>query len=288
VTAVFVHGFPETKAIWDPLRDIVDDDAVAVALPGFGAERPDGFSATKDAYAQWLGELLERIEEPVDLVGHDVGALLTMRVASAFDLPLRSWTVDVANIFHPEFAWPQQVHELQTSGIGEEMLRVAREADGDDPQSTASRLIGAGVPPDLARDIAAAHDEVMSRSMLDFYRSAVPNVAAGWWKASTGPTRSRGLVLLLPDPPAAALPLTLGQRRPSCPKVPPRDPLTAGPILCRRRRSERIAPPPRLAKSIERSPFSPRSQECWTSQLTLRVDVSQPSVTGLTLRMSRP
>jgi hypothetical protein len=91
---------------------------------------------------------------------------------------------------------------LQTSGIGEEMLRVAREA-GDDPQSTASRLIGAGVPPDLARDIAAAHDEVMSRSMLDFYRSAVPNVAAGWWNASTGPTRSRGLVLLLPDPPAA-------------------------------------------------------------------------------------
>jgi pimeloyl-ACP methyl ester carboxylesterase len=201
VTVVFVHGFPETKAIWDPLRDIVDDDAVAVALPGFGAERPDGFSATKDAYAEWLGELLVRVDEPVDLVGHDVGALLTMRVASAFDLPLRSWTVDVANIFHPEFAWPQQVHELQTSGIGEEMLRVGREADDDDPQSTASRLIGAGVPHDLAGDIGAAHDGVMSRSMLDFYRSAVPNVAAGWWKASTGPTRSRGLVLLLPDPP---------------------------------------------------------------------------------------
>jgi hypothetical protein len=41
----------------------------------------------------------------------------------------------------------------------------------------------------------------MSRSILDFYRSAVPNVGAGWWDDVTGPTRSRGLVLLLPDPP---------------------------------------------------------------------------------------
>lgn len=213
MTAVFVHGFPETKAIWDPLRALMDHDAVALGLPGFGTERPDGFSATKDAYAQWLGEMLERVDEPVDVVGHDVGALLTMRVASAFDLPLRSWTVDVANIFHPEFAWPQQVHELQTPGIGEDMLQVARGVDRDDPRSTTSRLIGAGVPHDLATHMGAAHDEVMSRSILDFYRSAIPNVAAGWWNASTGPTRSRGLVLLLPDPPEEeAMSLAVAER----------------------------------------------------------------------------
>jgi hypothetical protein len=49
--------------------------------------------------------------------------------------------------------------------------------------------------------MGAAHDETMSRSILDFYRSAVPNVAAGWWDEIKGPTPSRGLVLLLPDPP---------------------------------------------------------------------------------------
>lgn len=81
------------------------------------------------------------------------------------------------------------------------MLQTAREVDPDDPQSTASRLIGAGVPRELARDIATAQDEVMSRSILDFYRSATPNVSAAWWEEITGPTRSRGLVLLLPDPP---------------------------------------------------------------------------------------
>lgn len=201
MTVVLVHGLPETKEIWRPLRKTLDRDSVAVALPGFGTARPDGFTATKDAYADWLGETLNRVDRPVDVVGHDVGALLTMRVASALDVPLRSWTVDVADIFHPRFAWPERMRNLQTPGVGEEMLKTAREVDPDDPQSTASRLVGAGVPPDLAREIATAHDEVMSQSILDFYRSAAPNVSAGWWEEITGPPRSKGLVLLLPDPP---------------------------------------------------------------------------------------
>jgi hypothetical protein len=53
----------------------------------------------------------------------------------------------------------------------------------------------------MAETIGAAHDETMSRCMLDFYRSAVPNVAADWWRDVRGPTRARGLILLLPDPP---------------------------------------------------------------------------------------
>jgi pimeloyl-ACP methyl ester carboxylesterase len=200
VTVVLVHGLPETREIWEPLREILDRDSVAVALPGFRTDRPDGFNASKDAYADWLGERLSRIDQPVDVVGHDLGALLTMRVASALDVPLRSWVVDVADIFHPRFAWPERVRNLQTPGVGEEMLKTAREADPDDPQSTASRLIGAGVPRELATKIGEAHDEVMSQSILDFYRSAAPNVAAGWWDEIAGPARARGLVLLLPDP----------------------------------------------------------------------------------------
>jgi pimeloyl-ACP methyl ester carboxylesterase len=179
---------------------VLDRESVAVALPGFGTGRPDGFTATKDAYAEWLGETLNTVDQPVDVVGHDLGALLTLRVASAFNVPLRSWAVDVADVFHPRFAWPERVRNLQTPGVGEEILKTAREVDLDDPQSTASRLIGAGVPRELAREIGTAHDEVMSQSILDFYRSAAPNVSVGWWEEIAAPARSRGLVLLLPDP----------------------------------------------------------------------------------------
>lgn len=201
MTVVFVHGLPETRDIWRPLRETLDRESVAVALPGFGASRADGFTATKDAYADWLAETLGRVARPVDVVGHDVGALLTMRVASAFDVPLRSWVVDVADIFHPRAVWPERVREMQKPGVGEEMLRTSREVSPGDPRSTASRLMGAGVPRELALEIGGAHDEVMSESILDFYRSAAPNVSRGWWEEITGPTRSRGLVLLLPDPP---------------------------------------------------------------------------------------
>jgi pimeloyl-ACP methyl ester carboxylesterase len=77
--AVFVHGLPETSRIWDSLRRTLDRGSLALALPGFGTHRPAGFTATKDAYAEWLADHLRGMEEPVDLVGHDVGALLDGR-----------------------------------------------------------------------------------------------------------------------------------------------------------------------------------------------------------------
>src|SRR6266508_3255034 len=170
MTTVFVHGMPETEQIWDPLRAVLDRDARALALPGFGTPRPAGFTATKDAYAQWLGDALGELVAPIDVVGHDLGALLTMRAASRFDLSLRSWAVDVANIFHPDFVWPDRVQQLQTPGMGEAMIKNAEEADVNDPASTPARLEGHGVPPDLARMIGARHDDVMSKCILDFYR----------------------------------------------------------------------------------------------------------------------
>src|SRR5262249_60288429 len=130
----------ETNRIWNSLRRILDGASIALALPGFGAARPAGFTATKDAYAEWLGDALRGIEQPIDLVGHDVGALIALRVATAFDVPLRSYAVDVAPVFHPKFEWPERVQKLQTPGIGEQLLKSMREARPEDPDSTAARL----------------------------------------------------------------------------------------------------------------------------------------------------
>ena len=43
---VFLHGVPETAAIWDGVRSRVDGDSVALSLPGFGCPRPAGFAST--------------------------------------------------------------------------------------------------------------------------------------------------------------------------------------------------------------------------------------------------
>ncbi len=45
MTVVFVHGVPETAAIWDPLLDAFGrDDAVALSPPVSGRRYPTGSS----------------------------------------------------------------------------------------------------------------------------------------------------------------------------------------------------------------------------------------------------
>ncbi len=44
-------------------------DVVTPALAGFDAPLPPGFTASKEAYVDWLIEQIERVGEPVDLVG---------------------------------------------------------------------------------------------------------------------------------------------------------------------------------------------------------------------------
>jgi pimeloyl-ACP methyl ester carboxylesterase len=66
---VFVHGVPETAAIWGPLvRQIDRHDVVLLSPPGFGAPVPGGLEPTSDAYADWLVGELERLDRPIDLV----------------------------------------------------------------------------------------------------------------------------------------------------------------------------------------------------------------------------
>jgi len=72
-----------THHLWNGVREALGrDDTIALACPGFGNPRPAGFAATKEAYVDWLVAELEKIGEPVDLVGHDWGGAFTLRVAS--------------------------------------------------------------------------------------------------------------------------------------------------------------------------------------------------------------
>ena len=124
---VFLHGVPETSALWDGVRAEFDEETVALSLPGFGCERPEGFGATKDDYADWLITELEKFDAPVDLVGHDWGALLTYRIATTRGDLLRSWTADIANGVHPNVQWHQYARTWQTPGEGEAYFKAIHE-----------------------------------------------------------------------------------------------------------------------------------------------------------------
>jgi pimeloyl-ACP methyl ester carboxylesterase len=107
---VLVHGVPETPEVWDELRPLLGRESVALSLPGFGTPLPDGVAATKEFYVERLTDALRHVEGPIDLVGHDWGALLTARIATTWAVPLRSWVMDVACIYHPAYVWHDLAH----------------------------------------------------------------------------------------------------------------------------------------------------------------------------------
>jgi len=188
---VFLHGVPETSALWDKVRAEFDEETVALSLPGFGCARPDGFGATKDDYANWLISELETFDGPVDLVGHDWGALLTYRVATTRADLLRSWTADIANGVHPKAKWHQYARVWQTPGEGEAYFKAIHETP---IENMAEAYEGFHLNHDDALTLAGWSDETMGACILDLYRSATPNVFSSWG-AQFGPTSAPGLVL---------------------------------------------------------------------------------------------
>jgi pimeloyl-ACP methyl ester carboxylesterase len=194
---VFVHGVPETAELWDTLRIEIDEESVALSLPGFGKPRPDGFGASKDDYAEWLTGELDRIGSPVHLVGHDWGAGLTYRVATAYGDLVTSWAADVANILHPDYVWHQFAQIWQAPGEGEAafegQLAMPVEARG-------AGIEALGVSHQDAVAMMSRLDETMAACILSLYRSATPN-PYGDWGNRFARTQAPGLVLVPTEDP---------------------------------------------------------------------------------------
>jgi pimeloyl-ACP methyl ester carboxylesterase len=171
--AVLVHGVPDTHRLWNPLRSHLGrTDIIAPSLPGFGVPLPSGFAATKEAYVDWLIGEIERIGVPVDLVGHDWGALLVQRVVSLRPDLIRTWAcgdgpVDV------DYVWHDLAQQWQTPGVGEQMMAMMA------TDTLAEGLAAAGIPGAIAQETARFVDATMKDCILRLYRSAV-NVGAEW------------------------------------------------------------------------------------------------------------
>lgn len=168
----FLHGVPDSPAIWGPLLAelALGDTPVAVpALPGFTAPLPAGFAATKEAYADWaVGEVarLAAAHGPVDLVGHDWGALLVQRVAQLRGDLVRSWAVSNA-VLDPDYRGHRLAKLWATPVVGELVMALSR-AD-----KLADGLTAQGVPRAIAEEEAAQWaNKDKRRAILKLYRSA--------------------------------------------------------------------------------------------------------------------
>jgi len=194
MTKVLIHGFPETKAIWDPLVPLLTSrDVVRLELPGFGCAAPAEWSATKEEYLDWLiGSLGELAREsgPLDVVGHDWGGALLLPAVAARPDFIRSWVTDIAGAFHPRYVWHDFAQLMQSPEATPQLIIDSL------PVETFDLL---GLPRAVGAPIAASIDEEYARCSLALYRSAAQPEMAIWGETISGASVRPGLVLLAED-----------------------------------------------------------------------------------------
>ena len=199
MTVVLVHGNPETEAIWGPLVDALRrDDVVRLSPPGFGAPLPGDFPATYLAYRDWLEDELERLDGPVDLVGHDWGGGHVVNAMMHRPELVRSWASDAVGLFDPDYVWHDLAQVWQTPGAGEDLVNSMF---GGAVQDRADQMAALGIPMDIATSIAAEQGPEMGRAILLLYRSAAQPAMAGAGRELKNAASRPGLSLLATDDP---------------------------------------------------------------------------------------
>lgn len=193
----FVHGNPETDAIWGPLVEALAqrgvDDVVLLSPPGFGAPTPPDWDATASSYVSWLQDELVALGGEVDLVGHDWGAGHTYGLIATRPDLVRSWAADCAGLLHPDYEWHRAAQLWQQPDAGEQWVDQML-ALSDEERAEQYRAFG--LSDEVARALAAAFDEAMGRCILRLYRSAAqPALVELGQQLMGGDGTTRGLVL---------------------------------------------------------------------------------------------
>ncbi len=174
---VFVHGNPETDAIWSLLSEALAargvDDLVLMSPPGFGALAPEAWVPTPENYVAWLAGELEGLDGEVDLVGHDWGALHVYGLVAEHPELVRSWAGDCAGALNGAYVWHALAQVWQQTGPGEEWVdkRLSLTV-----QERTDQWLRLGLPEPVAQSMAAAFNDEMGRCILGLYRTAVPPV----------------------------------------------------------------------------------------------------------------
>lgn len=171
MTIIFINGAPDTPAIWRPLiqaLNLKEGEYLAPALPGFVTPAPSGFSCSKEEYAEWLVGVIEKEYQksgPVDLVGHDWGALFCIRAATLRPDLIRSWVAANA-VPSTDYQWHKLALNWRKPGVGELMMLFTSKTE------MKNRLVNTGMPEEIAEIEAHNWGRPIKRSLLKLYRTA--------------------------------------------------------------------------------------------------------------------
>jgi len=196
-TKVFVHGNPETSAIWSLLVNELHKNGinkiVLLSPPGFGAPTPKGWGATVVEYRDWLLSELDKIETPIDLVGHDWGAGHVFGALAARPNFVRSWATDCGGLIHPDYQWHDAAQGWQAPDIGEKMVAgmVAMSAE-----QFVDYFSSLGMTREIAAQVKNNLNDEFARCILGLYRDAAQPAMAKLGQLFAAANPPNGLVII--------------------------------------------------------------------------------------------
>ena len=196
-TKVFVHGNPETSAVWSLLvaelkkRGVVN--IVLLTPPGFGAPTPAGWGGTMREYRDWLIAELDAIDGDIDLVGHDWGAGHVYGVLAERPDIARTWAADCAGLMHADYQWHDAAQGWQAPELGEQMV-AGMVAMPDDQFVDA--FSGLGMTREIAAEVKSHINDEMARCILALYRDAAQPAMVAVGKQFAAAQPKNGLVII--------------------------------------------------------------------------------------------
>ena len=196
-TKVFIHGNPETSAIWHLLVDKLQRGGVAkivrLSPPGFGVPTPAGWGATVVEYRDWLIGELKKIDGEIDLVAHDWGAGHLFSSLSARPNLVRSWAADCVGLIHPDYEWHTNAKQWQTPDVGEKVVADMVAISESDFVAIFSSL---GMTADIAGQVKRGINDEMARCILALYRDAAQPRMAELGRQFIAAAPANGLVIV--------------------------------------------------------------------------------------------
>lgn len=136
---VFLHGVGLDRTMWDPVRDLLPDDAVYLDLPGHGAQP---VLKARTSLQELADDVASRLPDgPIQLVGFSLGGLIAQRLA--IDLPDKIISIVAASTVC-------QRSDEERAAV-QQRLATAQQNFGQSTQRSLERWYpeGTGVPTEL-------------------------------------------------------------------------------------------------------------------------------------------
>lgn len=179
---LFLHGIPDCGAVWEQVASLIHSShrCIIPDLPGFGQSAvPHGFKVTLGDMARFIDAFLSAagIDEPVDLVVHDIGGPYGLAWAVSHPEKVRSIVI-MNTVFQREYRWHRYGRICRTPVLGE-LLQLLTTQSG---LARALRSNSGTLKPGRAyiADVYRAFSRPVRKMVLQLYRGLDPASFGGW------------------------------------------------------------------------------------------------------------